>query len=219
MTKTYRALAALLDYPQAELIEALPELKRAFSGNPGVLSFLEEFGKTPLPVLQERYVALFDRSRALSLHLFEHVHGESRDRGQAMVDLQAMYAGRGLHVAGGELPDYLPAFLEYLSVLEKDEVAKMLRDTTHILRAIGEALARCGSPYAEVFSALLALAGEPGIEIPAAARREAEELTESPESREALDRAWMEAPVTFMGGQQPAGGPQPVKFYARGARP
>ncbi|MEJ2459788.1 MAG: hypothetical protein P8Y58_17260 [Novosphingobium sp.] len=36
---------------------------------------------------QERYVLLFDRTRKLSLHLFEHVHGESRDRGQAMVDL------------------------------------------------------------------------------------------------------------------------------------
>lgn len=213
MTKTCRALAALLAYPEAELIEALPELKRAYSGNSGLLSFLEELGKTSLPVLQERYVGLFDRSRALSLHLFEHVHGESRDRGQAMVDLQAMYEARGLRVAGGELPDYLPAFLEYLSLLEKDEAEKMLRETAHILRAIGEALARRGSPYVEVFSALLALAGEPAVAVAAAARQD---MVESPE---ALDRTWMEAPVTFMGAQPPAGGPQPVKFHARGARP
>ena len=80
----YRALAALLAYPEQDLVDALPELRRLFSGGREIQGLLEEFQSTPLYVLQERYVALFDRSRALSLHLFEHVHGESRDRGQAI---------------------------------------------------------------------------------------------------------------------------------------
>src|SRR5512135_197389 len=98
-----RALAALLAYPEAELVEGLPFLAEIFSGDRDLAKLLEEMQNEELYVLQERYVELFDRSRALSLHLFEHVHGESRDRGQAMVDLAATYASRGFAVADGEL--------------------------------------------------------------------------------------------------------------------
>jgi nitrate reductase delta subunit len=198
MNRSLRALAALLSYPDEELVTALPEI--GASSPRQALPLLEELSREDLYTLQERYVALFDRSRALSLHLFEHVHGESRDRGQAMVDLQQMYAQRGLQVGGGELPDFLPAFLEYLSLLDKAEARRLLGKVAHILRAIGEGLARRGSRYAGVFSALLRLAGERAIAIPVAARADDEE------SREAMDRTWMEAPVTF-------GGPQPIKFY------
>jgi nitrate reductase molybdenum cofactor assembly chaperone NarJ/NarW len=113
----FRALAALLAYPEPELIAALPQIRREVAGDRGLLGLLGEFDHLPLHELQERYVELFDRSRALSLHLFEHVHGESRDRGQAMVDLARTYASRGVQVADNELPDYLPAFLEFLSLL------------------------------------------------------------------------------------------------------
>ena len=204
MNKALRALAALLGYPERDLIEALPEIRLALAaGRLRTDGLLGELAALELYVLQERYVALFDRSRALSLHLFEHVHGESRDRGQAMVDLQAMYTQRGMQVADGELPDYVPAFLEFLSLVGEREAKGLLAETAHILRAIGEALARRGSPYAEVFGALLALAGERGIEVPSGPRPEDED------SPEALDRAWLDAPVTF-------GGPQPVKFYRNG---
>ena len=108
--KTYRALAALLAYPEAALIEALPEIRPQAPAE--VLRLVKELEEQDLLVSQECYVSLFDRSRALSLHLFEHVHGESRDRGQAMVDLQAAYLARGMQVVAHELPDYLPAFLE-----------------------------------------------------------------------------------------------------------
>ena len=59
-------------------------------------------------------------ARRLSLHLFEHVHGESRDRGQAMVDLKAMYENAGLFVTR-ELPDYVPLLLEFLSTQPRPE--------------------------------------------------------------------------------------------------
>ena len=210
MNRSLRALAALLAYPEDELVDAVPDLRELFPGNGPVRDLLAEFESQPLYVLQERYVALFDRSRALSLHLFEHVHGESRDRGQAMVDLQQMYQRRGLQVAGGELPDHLPAFLEYLSLLDKAEAKRLLGEVAHILRAIGEGLARRGSRYAGVFSALLRLAGERAI---AVAFDPGVRVEDAPE---ALDREWREAPVTFLGGADPAGGPQPVKFYRNG---
>ena len=110
--------------------------------------------------LQENYVALFDRGRGTSLHLFEHVHGYSRDRGQAMVDLKAMYDNHGMTLSQPELPDYLPVFLEFLSCLPSEEARDLLNETTHIIRNIGEQIAKRGSHYYFLLSALLILAGE-----------------------------------------------------------
>jgi nitrate reductase delta subunit len=206
---TCRALAALLAYPEDELVKNVSEFRKLFSGSSEIQELLGEFESEPLYVLQERYVELFDRSRALSLHLFEHVHGESRDRGQAMVDLARTYASRGLEVAGGELPDYLPAFLEFISVLDPEEGKNLLQETSEILRSLGDRLAERGSRYSAVFAALLAAAGEAGLTRKLAPRRTPGEEN----SPGAIDKVWMEEPVTFMDG------PQPVKLYAKGARP
>jgi len=201
--RTYRACAALLSYPEADLLAALPELLAVLDGEPTLSDALRvelsglftEFGREPLTRLQENYVALFDRSRALSLHLFEHVHGESRDRGQAMVDLLAAYRARGVTTAGNELPDYLPAFLEYLSLLPEPEARELAAEASGVLRALGERLAERGSRYAAVFAALLELAGEPGL----AVRRAGRPTPGAEDSPEALDRAWREEPVVFGG--------------------
>ena len=201
-----RALAALLSYPEPELIAALPELR---SEARGLSPLLDELENEPLHVLQERYVELFDRSRALSLHLFEHVHGESRDRGQAMVDLAQTYAARGFEVAGNELPDYLPAFLEFVSLLSPEEGKNLLKETADILRALGDRLAERGSRYCAVFEALLRAGGEAGL------TKEVNAPLKVKEDLVALDKAWMDEPVNFMDAPQP----QTVKFYPKGARP
>ncbi len=211
----FKALAALLAYPEPDLVEAVPEIKALFPKDKGVRALLDELGAEPLHVLQERYVELFDRSRALSLHLFEHVHGESRDRGQAMVDLAQTYGTRGFEVADGELPDYLPAFLEFLSTLPREEAEGMIGETAEILRSLGDRLADRGSRYSALFAAVLAAGREAGLTKALAPR-----LTPGEEnSPAAIDKVWMEEPVTFMDGLQPGGAPQPVKFYAKGARP
>ena len=114
--------------------------------------------------LQERYFALFDRSRSLSLHLFEHVHGESRDRGQAMADLIALYRSHGLELTAGELPDFLPLFLEFISLLPEDEARALLAESASILRALADRLATRRSAYAVVFQALAAMANAPASE-------------------------------------------------------
>jgi nitrate reductase delta subunit len=210
--KTYRALAALLSYPSAELLAALPEIAAEFGGKE-VDALLTELASAPLVRLEERYVALFDRSRALSLHLFEHVHGESRDRGQAMVSLQAMYEARGLTSAEGELPDFIPAFLEYLSLVERAEAKKLLRETAHIFRTLGERLAERGSRYAQVFDALLRLAGEPRLEKPIASTPLAED------ERAALDAQWMDPEVSFGGNEgcnEAQAAVAPVRMYRKG---
>ena len=210
MNPDLRAFAALLAYPEPELVAALPEIRAALPARSGLAGLLDELERGPLHALQERYVALFDRSRALSLHLFEHVHGESRDRGQAMVDLASMYRARGLAVDGHELPDYLPAFLEFASLLPAPEARGLLGESADILRALGERLAARGSRYCAVFAALLAIAGERGLALERAARPQAGEE----DTPEAIDRSWMEQPVTFGGGAPEVA---PVRIYRKGA--
>jgi nitrate reductase molybdenum cofactor assembly chaperone NarJ/NarW len=212
--KTYLALSALLSHPEPALLEALAEIGAVLDAE-GLLpraarreveALIRELAGGDLYELQERYVSLFDRSRSLSLHLFEHVHGESRDRGQAMVDLLATYAKRGVRVVDSELPDYLPAFLEFLSLGSPGEAKGLLGETADILRGVGDRLAERGSRYSAVFGALLAIAGEPGLaKKPAEGSAPTEDLT-------ALDREWKDPEVTFGGAQ---GGPQTVQFYPK----
>jgi len=207
--KTLKLLAVLLSYPSAELVSALPELARRLgeeaalrAGTQDALAgLLAELKREDLLDLQERYVAQFDTGHPTSLHLFEHVHGDSRDRGQAMVDLRAMYARAGYSLATNELPDFLPAVLEYLSTRPAEEVHEMLDDCAHILRAVGERLLDGGSPYAAAFVALLDLHGE----APLAAGKS------KPAADRSLDDDWQETPVEF--------GPNAAAHGAQQSRP
>jgi len=213
MNRTLRALAALLTYPDAALVAALPEVRAQVVGAPGVgkrareaLARLVDFLEgADLMSLQERYVAQFDTGRATSLHLFEHVHGDSRDRGQAMVDLREKYREAGLTLGPRELPDFLPAILEYLSVRDRGETREMLGDCAHILRSVGERLRDRASPWQAVFAALLDIAGEAGFSAAKAAL---------PEERP-LDEEWAEEPA-FGGCPTPAkASPSVIRFVPR----
>jgi nitrate reductase delta subunit len=193
----FKALSALLAYPVEAMLDALPEIAAVIE-QPGVLpardrralrELIDELAAGDPIDLQERYVALFDRGRATSLHLFEHLHGESRERGTAMVDLKQVYARAGLQLAVGELPDYLPALLEFLSLRPREEGLEMLQDCAHILRSIGDALHARDSRYSAIFAALLALAREPGL-----SRGKPDEPV-LPEKD--LDEEWTDEPVIF----------------------
>lgn len=160
--KTFKILGLLLSYPTAEITEHLSDMARVLEKEKilkgrnlkDVLAFMDGLGKKDLMEAQEAYVDTFDRGRAHCLHLFEHVHGESRDRGQAMVDLAGLYKTKGLSVATGELPDYLPLFLEYLSLGSLEEAKSLLEETAHIIATIGGKLRRRESPYAALFEAV-----------------------------------------------------------------
>ncbi|HVY18380.1 MAG TPA: nitrate reductase molybdenum cofactor assembly chaperone [Rhodopila sp.] len=202
MARTYRALAALLSYPTQELQVAAGEIAETLTAEAllsapqceSVRGFLRELAGADLYDLQERYVGLFDRGRAVSLHLFEHVHGESRDRGQAMVDLLALYREHGLEVTAGELPDFLPLFLEFLSLLPVPEAQALLAEPAAILRALTERLAKRHAGYAAVMQAVAALAQAP--------RTGASAIPdEDPDDLAALDAAWEEAAVHFGPGE------------------
>ncbi len=221
--RTYKALGALLEYPSGECVAALPEIEEVLARE-GLLAdtdiaalrpLLASFAGGDLLSLQEEYVDLFDRGRSTCLNLFEHVHGESRDRGQAMVDLRDMYHRAGLEIAAGQLPDYLPAMLEYLSMRPQQEAVEMLADCAHILQLIGGAVARRGGAHGAVFRCLLRLAGEqhPDKLLLDAAPEEDDSTPE------ALDRAWAEEPITFLGGCATAKPETRVVQFPKGAAP
>jgi nitrate reductase delta subunit len=202
MRRTYRALAALLSYPTTNLQAATGEIA-AVLAEEGIVSrvnrgaidvLLHEIASADIYELQERYVALFDRSRTLSLHLFEHVHGESRDRGQAMADLIALYGSHGLEMTAGELPDFLPLFLEFLSLLPDSEARAMLAEPAGILRALADRLAKRNTAYVTVMAALAELAQAPAVGASAIPE-------EDPNDLAAMDAAWEEAAVRFGPGE------------------
>jgi nitrate reductase molybdenum cofactor assembly chaperone NarJ/NarW len=203
MSRTLKALSALLTYPTAELQQAAVEIRAALDADtlvpPRIRADLQkltdDIAAGDLYDLQERYVLLFDRTRSLSLHLFEHVHGESRDRGQAMIDLKSQYEQAGLLMSAAELPDFLPLFLEYLATRPLKEACATLGQPAHIFAALAERLRKRQSPYEAVFRTLVALsAAKPKDEEVSALLRlpdpDADDLA-------ALDAAWEDEPVSF----------------------
>ena len=190
-----KLVGVLLDYPQDALWQHGEELLAA-ADDPGLpparraalAGFVRELLASDPLEAQDRWLSLFDRGRSMSLLLFEHIHGESRDRGQAMVELKQIYASKGLELSARELPDYLPVLLEYLSLCKPREAAKLLGETAHVLVMIHAALARRRSYYTNVFAALLAAAG---LEAP----EEEMEATSPDDTPEALDAAWAETPA------------------------
>lgn len=159
----YRVLSALLSYPEPELIEALPEIEEMLAETPAIRAqlqpLIDHLRTTDLIRLQEDYVADFDRSRQQSLYLFEHIHGESRERGDALLDLLREYQKHGFEPSDlpgspQETPDYLPLFLEFLSLLPEKDAARLLGDAVNVIALVGDRLAEKGNLYASIFGVL-----------------------------------------------------------------
>ena len=203
MIKIFAVLARLMDYPTAELVEsrsALIDVVREETRLPQSLrdcltAFIQQLGTGDLLDAQEDYVALFDRGRSLSLLLFEHVHGESRDRGQAMVDLLQQYRDAGLELSVKELPDYIPLYLEYLATRSEAEAAQGLGDVYPILALLSARLQERGSNYHLLFDALLAMIGiQPNMgELRGKVATEPRDDTAA-----AMDKVWEEEMVAFV---------------------
>lgn len=208
MTTSLRVFAAVLGYPDAPLRAHLPEMRALLQAERALSSsrladldaLMDTLWRAEPLEAESAYVELFDRGRSTSLHLFEHVHGDSRARGPAMIDLGQTYEKAGLVLAEGELPDYLPAVLEFVSTQPHREARAFLAEMAHIFNAIFGALQQRESAYASVLGALIELAGEKAQPV-------------KPQAEEALDESWAE-PLVFDGcsskGQARPGQPQPV---------
>lgn len=207
---TLRVLAHLLRYPDAQLRAHLDELRAALHAEAALSSerinelehLLLQIQIQPTLQVEAQYVELFDRGRRTALHLFEHVHGDSRDRGPAMIDLIQTYEQAGLYLGPQELPDYLPVLLEFASTQSPPQARAFLAETAHIVRVIFSALLQKQTPYASVLAAVLELAGEKAEPVP---------IADEP----AIDESWAE-PEVFGGcssaGQAKPGQPQPIRI-------
>jgi nitrate reductase delta subunit len=210
---TLRALALLLGYPGESLRDVLPALAAAIDAEAALpaarrtelRAFIGEMERIDPIELESRYVELFDRGRATSLHLFEHVHGDSRDRGPAMIDLTQTYEKSGLLLGPHELPDHLCVVLEFASTQPPAVAREFLGEMAHILNAIFSALRKRESRYATLLAAVLELAGHKAEAVPVA-------------EDEPIDEAWAE-PVVFDGcsvkGQAAPGEPQPIQIVRK----
>jgi nitrate reductase delta subunit len=209
-----RVLARLLSYPDDEMLALLPAIADwtseahhglSWDARSALATLIAALAQADPIDAQAAYVDCFDRGRRTSLHLFEHVLGDSRDRGPAMIDLHLTYARAGLELAPGELPDYLPAVLEFASTQPAGLAREFLGEMAHVLNALHAALVQRASPYAAVIAAVLELAGAAVERTPVA-------------DEEPLDQAWAE-PEPFGGcssaGQQRPGRPQPIHIVRR----
>ncbi len=215
-TKTLRVLALLLGYPDARLRGYLSDMRAALHEEHAVCAsrlveldaLIATLGRKSVLEVESDYVELFDRGRATSLHLFEHVHGDSRDRGPAMIDLTKTYEQSGLFLGEGELPDFVPVVLEFASTLEAKQAREFLGEMAHIFNVIFAALQKRESPYAAVLGALLELAGEKASPV--------EVVADEP-----IDAVW-EEPVVFDGcsvkGQSRPDQAQTIQFVPGAAR-
>ena len=214
---TLRVLAHLLRYPDAAFRAHTAELQQALRTEAALPvarlaeldALLRHLSTQPALDVESEYVELFDRGRRTALHLFEHVHGDSRDRGPAMVDLIQTYEKAGLYLGPDELPDYLPVVLEFASTQPPQQAREFMGEIAHIVRVIFSALAGRQSPYASVLAAVLELAGE-----------KAEAVAVAPEPE--MDESWAE-PEVFGGcsteGQAKPNQPQPIHIVRKSPHP
>ena len=196
--KTFKVLGLLMSYPRPEWVSHLEECELVLEQEQflpkknlkAVIAFIEMLKTADIYSVQEEYVATFDRGRSHCLHLFEHIYGESRDRGQAMVNLIEAYEEKGLFIDQAELPDYIPLFLEFLSMCPVDEAVTLLGEPIDIMATIGARLKERGSSWAALFTALVALS-----KVKPDRDKIEEVLAQGPEdnSLEALDKEWEEA--------------------------
>jgi nitrate reductase molybdenum cofactor assembly chaperone NarJ/NarW len=212
-----RALARLLSYPDQTLRAELPALLQVLDDEAAVpaprraelRALAAELQRTDPFEAEARYVETFDRGRSTSLHLFEHVHGDSRDRGPAMIDLIQTYEQAGLHLGADELPDHLCVVLEFASTQPAHLARDFLGEMTHILNAIFSALLQRGNPYAAAVAAVLELAGQKAQAVPI-------------EADEPMDESWAE-PEAFDGcstrGQARPGEAQPIHIVRKHPAP
>lgn len=197
-----KIISRLLDYPTQDLLDngdLLVELTTQSKYLPPELrqqiaTFIKTRVQTDLYDLQAQYDGLFERGRYVSLMIFEHVHGESRDRGQAMVDLLETYKGQGFELNSSNMPDYIPLFLEFLSEQEDMYAREWLADVGHILALLQERLMQRGSDFHLLFAALLIISG---AQVDSAEIKEMVSKEQPDDTLEAIDKAWEDKEVRF----------------------
>ena len=162
MMRLYKVLSVLLEYPEQDLIDNLPEIRTIIDESADIdaaekvvmQKFFDHLTSMSLTEMQTEYVKTFDLTPEHSLHLTHHLFGEDsdRDRGPALIDLSEMFKEYGVKTVTNELPDYLPLILEFASYLDESEATVFLADVNKVLVLLTENLTKAESPYAAPLS-------------------------------------------------------------------
>ncbi len=197
-----KVVSLLLAYPEQSTFDSFVVMKEVIETDCNLdtamkqrlKSFIDALSDKDLLDAQEDYLSIFGRGSSTSLLLFEHVHGQSRDRGQAMVDLLERYEQHGFELSAKELPDFLPLFLEFLAHSDKNQAIEWLNEVNHILAILEERLQQRGSEFSQLFSVLLSLVDvvEDRNSLKEKVAAEAADHT-----AEAMDKVWEEEAVKF----------------------
>ncbi|NOQ17016.1 MAG: nitrate reductase molybdenum cofactor assembly chaperone [Methyloprofundus sp.] len=158
MTQVYKVLAVLLEYPRQELVDNWDEMQQLVATLPDLsdedksrlVDFITWASGLTLTKLQAKYVDSFDMTAENSLYLTYHLFDEQdRERGPALIQLSELYKSTGFEISDGELPDYLPLILEYVSTMDDAASAQtFLKQTSQAADIIASNLEKHTSPYA-----------------------------------------------------------------------
>jgi nitrate reductase delta subunit len=155
---TLKLVSLLLQYPTQPLREAVEGLDPGEVGPASrrqrarLTSFLDWWRGRSLGELQRSYVEEFEFAKQRSLHLTYHVHGDSRQRGLALLRLRQAYAEAGMEPQEGELPDFLPMMLEFAALAPAG--VELLERNREAIELVAASLREGGSPYAELLGAI-----------------------------------------------------------------
>lgn len=207
----FKLLSALFEYPDGEMVRALPELMTRINVEPdiepaereAIAAFMNWLANSDLTEAQARYVKTFDMTPEHALHLTHHLFGDDKNRGPALIDLGEYYKSYGLEIEGNELPDYLPLVLEFASMLEPVEARVFLDPFAKVIAQLGANLGAAESPWAPLVRLIEARARL----VPTAFVPEPQPATET-----ICHDNECEAPVTWDAPMQPA--VQPITMHA-----
>jgi len=157
-----RLLSLLLDYPDEQLLAGQDEIAEALAGlqpsprRDALAKFVTWLYETDRFTIETEYVASFDFSKRTTLYLSFYTYGDRRQRGMAMLALKERFAAAGLPFIDGNLPDYLPALLEFAALAPPEDGEELLRQLRAGIEIVRAGLHRAGSPYALLLDALVA---------------------------------------------------------------
>ncbi len=161
LTLAWQSASLLLGYPDEELLDRVPMLRVAAARLPAAVSgpltaFLDHLGSTALPELAADFVATFDHHKRCCLYLSYFEHGDTRNRGMALLRFKTAYRQAGVILSDDELPDHLGVLLEFGATADVAAARALLLEHRAGLELLRLALEDARSPWAQVLQAVSA---------------------------------------------------------------
>ena len=167
-TDSLHVLSVLLHYPDEELFNRIDEIgsaadqSRPADVESAVQAFVNELNTHSLIQVQEKYTAVFDIDPATTMNMTYHAFGDNEKRAAALAHLQHNYEQAGWERITGELPDYLPMMLEFLSICPHPEYTGPVWQCLQGMQPLVARLEKKAPVYAALLQPIVRMAAERG---------------------------------------------------------